>query len=150
MTSLIHPPPPPTTASQASRELNGRHQAALESLTPNQRELVVEALAANLNYVKSDQFRKSSAEREFFEEGLSIAPASTSWYHPLVDDELIAHSAPNSSLLTAAQEKHLFLRYNYARMKAQNAVKHFKTHPGKAVLREILTWYIRVKATREL
>ncbi|MCL2648065.1 MAG: sigma-70 family RNA polymerase sigma factor [Phycisphaerales bacterium] len=149
MTNFIQPPPPPKLA-RAKLELSPRHQAALESLALDQRDLVMESLAANLNYVKSEQFRKSSAEREFFDEGQPISPTSTSWYHPLVDDELIAHTAPNSSLLTAAQEKHLFLRYNFARMKAQNAVKHFKTHPGKAVVREILTWYSRVKVTREV
>ena len=150
MTTLATTPTTTKIAPPAKLELNARHQAALSTLSPEQRDLILEALEANLDYVKSEQFRKSSAEREFFDEGLAIAPASTSWYHPLVDDELIAHSAPSSSLLTAAQEKHLFLRYNFARMKAQNAVKHFKTHPGKGVSREIILWYGRVKATREI
>jgi len=131
-------------------ELTGRHQAALADLSDDKRELVLEALITNLDYVKSDFFKKASAERELFDEGMAISPASTSWYHPLVDDELVAHSAPSSSLLTTAQEKHLFLRYNYARMRAQNAAKRFKTHPGKGISREIALWYGRVKDTREI
>jgi len=131
-------------------ELTARHRAAMVDLADEKRELVLEALTANLDYVKSSTFSRASAERELFTEGLAISPASTSWYHPLVDDELIAQSAPSSSLLTAAQEKHLFLRYNFARMRAQNAVKKFKTHPSKGCVREIALWYTRVKDTREI
>ena len=131
-------------------EPGARHQATLAALSDSQRSLVEEALTVNLDYVKNDAFRKASSEREFFEDGLDISPASTSWYHPMVDDGLVSHSAPSSSLLTTPQEKHLFLRYNYARMRAQAAVKRFKTHPGKLIAREIVLWYSRVKDTREI
>jgi RNA polymerase sigma factor (sigma-70 family) len=130
--------------------LTGRHHAALDALNGVLRSLVLEALETNLDYVKSEVFRKPSTERELFDEGMPIQAASTSWYHPMVDDELIAHSAPSSSLLTTAQEKHVFLRYNFARMKAQAAVKKFETHPGKQVAREIAQWYSRVRDTREI
>jgi RNA polymerase sigma factor (sigma-70 family) len=131
-------------------ELNARQQASICGLDADEKALVTEALTVNLDYVKNDLFRKASAERELFEEGPAIQAASTSWYHPMVDDELIAQSAPSSSLLTTAQEKHVFLRYNFARMKAQAAVKKFKTHPGKQVVREIALWYKRVRDTREV
>jgi RNA polymerase primary sigma factor len=131
-------------------ELTAKHRAAIADLRDDQRESLIEALTANLDYVKSPLFLKASAERELFTDGMQIAPASTSWYHPLVDDELVAHSAPSSSLLTTAQEKHVFLRYNYARMRAQAMVKKFKTHPSKGAAREIVLWYARVKATREI
>ncbi|MEI8195824.1 MAG: sigma-70 family RNA polymerase sigma factor [Phycisphaerae bacterium] len=127
-----------------------RHTSVLAGLGETQSELVKEALTVNLDYVKNDLFKKAAAERELFEDGLTITPASTSWYHPMMDDELIGGSAPSSSLLNAKQEVHLFLRYNYARMRAQAAVKRFRTHPGKQVAREIARWYTRVKDTREM
>jgi RNA polymerase sigma factor (sigma-70 family) len=129
---------------------SARHNAALADLPEIQRELVTEAMTANLAYVKNDLFKKAAAERELFEEGMAITPASTSWYHPMIDDELIANAAPSSSLLSAKQEVHLFLRYNFARMRAQAAVKRFRTHPGKQIAREIVLWYARVKDTREM
>ena len=95
-------------------------------------------------------FKKPTAERELFDDGMEISRASTSWYHPMIDDELIARSAPSSSLLNGEQEKHLFLRYNYARLRAHAAVQRFRTNPGKGVAREIVRWYGRVKETREL
>jgi RNA polymerase sigma factor (sigma-70 family) len=112
--------------------------------------LLEEALTVNLDYVKNPLFAKASAERELFDEGMDISKASTSWYHPMIDDELVGRSAPSSSLLSTEQEKHLFLRYNYARCRAEAAVKRFRTNPGKGVAREIVQWYGRVKETREL
>lgn len=155
MTSIqtITPPVTLTPAVQPQvqkLELTARHQAALAGLTDEQRALVMEAISVNLDYVKNDLFRKASAERELFDEAPDIRAASTSWYHPMVDDELIAQSAPSSSLLTTEQEKHVFLRYNYARSRAQAAVKKFRTHPGKQVVREIALWYKRVRDTREI
>lgn len=141
---------PSVPESPAKPELTARHQAALESLPEDQRALVAEALTVNLDYVKNDLFKKASAQRELFDEGLLIHAASTSWYHPMVDDELIAQSAPSSSLLTTEQERHLFLRYNYARCRAQAAVKKFRTHPGKQVVRDIAHWYGRVRETRDV
>src|SRR6185312_2465202 len=114
------PTTPPVAAPKP--ELTARHQAAIAGLPEDQRALVLEAVTVNLDHVKNDLFRKPTAERELFDEGLPIQAASTSWYHPMVDDELIAHSAPSSSLLTTEQEKHMFLRYNYARMRADAAV----------------------------
>jgi RNA polymerase primary sigma factor len=131
-------------------EPNARQLAVLNGLTSDTRALVEEALNVNLNFVKNDLFKQASAERELFEEAKPIAAASTSWYHPMVDDELIGQSAPSSSLLTGEQEKQLFLRYNYARSRAQDGVKKFKTHPGKQVVREIALWYGRVRDTRDI
>jgi len=139
-----------TPTADTRLDLNARQQAAIACLNSDQQALVKEALSVNLDYVKNDLFRKVAAERELFDEAPAIPAASTSWYHPMVDDELIAQSAPSSSLLTTSQEKHVFLRYNFARMKAQNAVKKFKTHPGKQVVKEIAQWYKRVRDTREI
>ncbi len=129
---------------------SARHSSALEGLSQAERELVEEALTVNLDYVKNELFRKASAERQLFDEGLAINPASTSWYHPMIDDGLVGRSAPTSSLLSAEQERHLFLRYNYARLRTQAAVKRFRTHPSRMCAREIARWYARVRDTREL
>ncbi len=149
MTTLA-PNLPATTPVVAKFEPTSKHLAALNGLTEEQKDLVLEALSVNLDYVKNDLFKKASAERELFEEGMDIQAASTSWYHPMMDDELIAQSAPSSSLLTTEQEKHIFLRYNYARCRAQSAVKKFKLQPGKQAAREVAGWYGRVRQNREI
>ena len=158
MLALLLDPPPPVTSTLVSvagsttlkTELTARHQAALAALTPSQRALVLEAMTVNLAYVKNDIFRKASAERELFDDADIPEAAPTGWYHPMMDDELIAQSAPTSSLLTTAQEKQAFLRYNYARMRAQSAVKKFRLQPGKQAARDVALWYGRVRHTREV
>lgn len=131
-------------------QLTQRQLAAMADLNDEQKALIQEAMTVPLDFVKNDMFKRASAERELFDEGMDITPASTSWYHPMIDDELVNGSAPSSSLLSAEQERHLFLRYNYARKRAQEAVKKFKTHPGKQAARDLVLWYGRVKETREL
>lgn len=129
--------------------LTNKHIAALASVTEEQRVRVQDALMTNLDYVKNELFKKATAEKELFEKGGEIKAANTAWYHPMIDDELVGASAPSSALLNAAQEKHLFLRYNFARMKAQAAVSRFASHPGKGSVKEVLTWYGRAMETRE-
>jgi len=127
-----------------------RQRAALAPLSVARRSLVEEALTVDFDYVKNDVFRKASTERELFDEGIAINPASTSWYHPMVDEKLVGRSISASSLLNVEQERHLFLRYNYARFRSQAAVKRFRTHPSQMCAGEIARWYDRVRDTREL
>jgi len=127
-----------------------RHTGALAPLSVARRSLVQEALTVDFDYVKNDLFRKASAERELFDEGIAINPASISWYHPMTENELSGQSSPASILLNVEQERHLFLRYNYARLRAQAAVKRFRTHPSQMCACEIARWYGRVRETREL
>jgi len=140
----------PAALPAATMPATLRHTAALMNLNDAQRDLVEEALTVNLEFVANTLFSKPTAERELFDEGMAINKASTSWYHPMIDDELIGNAAPSSSLLTTAQEQHLFMRYNYARLRAGAAVKRFRTNPGKGVVREVALWYGRVKDTREI
>ncbi len=150
MTTITAPITPTLPAPVVKFEPAVKHLAALNGLNEQQKELVLEALNVNLDYVKNDLFKKASAERELFEEGMQIQAASTSWYHPMMDDDLVAQSAPSSSLLNTAQEKHMFLRYNYSRSRAQSAVKKFKLQPGKLAARDVAFWYGRVRDNREI
>jgi len=90
--------PPPAAAVVTKFEPSAKHQAAILGLSEEERDLVLEAISVNLDYVKNELYRKPTAERELFDEGLPIQPASTGWYHPMVEDELIGQSAPSSSV----------------------------------------------------
>lgn len=143
-------PPCVSVAVGRGMELRVKHQTALGYLSEAQRSLVREALTADLDYVRNDGFRKSSTERTLFEQGLDIRLAPTSWYHPMIEDAPMARAAPGRSLLSAEQEKHLFLRYNFARMRAQQETQRFRTHPGKLIACGIALWYGRVRDTRAM
>ena len=127
-----------------------RHQAILAALSSREQELIREAFSSPLDYVANSTFRRMSTEKELFEEGMDIAHKGTGWYHPMLDDDLTRSTAPSSSLLKTEEEKHLFLRYNYARMKVRQFALRFRTHPGVKVAREIVRWERRALDAREL
>ena len=139
-----------TQAAAAAAHPNGRYRAALASLSESERQLLEEALQAPLDYIPNRLFRRPSAETTLFDAGLELPPANTGWYHPMIEDGPLTATAPSSSLLNGAEEKHLFLRYNYARRRTGRLVKCFRTHPGKRLARQILLWYRRVRETRDL
>jgi RNA polymerase sigma factor (sigma-70 family) len=129
--------------------LTRRHQMVMQAIGETDRQLVQEALDSPLYFVPNPLFKKADAEEQLFNNGMDIGPAKTGWYHPMVDD-LTSMSAPSSSLLTTAQEQHLFLRYNYARMRVKKAVLQFEQSPGRKVARVIAIWQRRAKETREI
>ena len=126
-----------------------KHRAALAVLTPTQRELATEALSVSLDYMPNPLFNKTHAQRELFDEGMDITPAGTGWYHPMTDD-VLSSSAPTSAILKTNEERHLFLRYNYARMRTGILAAAFKEKPSRKIAADMAFWYGRVRDTREL
>lgn len=129
---------------------SSRHAAVIAGLSPRHRTLIEEALTVPLTYIHNDFFTDPAAARALFEEGLEIAPASIDWYHPMLEAELATPLTPRSALLNLEKEKHLFLRYNYARYRAARALTRFRTHASRASAQSIALWYGRVKDTRDL
>ncbi len=129
--------------------LTRRHESILRAIGEFDRQMVQEALSSPLYFVPNALFNEADAAEQLFENGLDIGPAKTGWYHPMADD-LSSMSAPTSSLLTTPQEQHLFLRYNYARMRVKQAVLTFEASPGRKIAREIAFWQRRAKDTREI
>ena len=125
-------------------------RSALEGLPPSRRTLVEEALAVRLAWIPNALFTSASAERELFEQGPAIAPAPTDWYYPVLEAQRAARLPRRSSLLTQAEEKHLFLRFNYARYRVADAVARFPADPSPTGAAAIALWYGRVKDARDL
>jgi RNA polymerase sigma factor (sigma-70 family) len=126
----------------------GPARTALEALPPCRRALVQEALEVSLVHIPNSLFASASAERVLFEEGPEIAPAPTGWYHPVLEARL-AGRPRRSGLLTLDEERRLFLRYNYARRRAADAIARFGAAPSRDLAQAIALWYGRVKDTRD-
>jgi RNA polymerase primary sigma factor len=126
-----------------------RHAALLDSLSPADRALVQEALSVPLAFIPSPRFDDPDAERALFDDGPPITPVSTSWYHPQLDMKP-SRAAPRAARLTPEQERHLFLRYNFARSHTILLVGRFRARPSVSRARSIALWYGRVKAARDL
>lgn len=127
------------------------------ALTQEEERLLREILAEPMDYIDSPEFRRADAERTIYERAPSIQRPDVSWYRPLLDslvpgDRSKSRSprSPGSVLLTGAQERVLFLQYNYARHRIAKIQKQLGTMlPDVATAREILRWHRVAKRYRE-
>lgn len=104
----------------------------------------------------SPEFRKAGAERRIFDEAPEIARPDVSWYRPLMDERTRTRDlarpgrAPATVLLTAAQERVLFLKLNYARFRLAKLQKRSARHPlTTEESREALRWAGTARSIRE-
>ncbi len=109
-------------------------------------------LSERIDYVQSKSFSRSDAVRKIFDEAPPIKRPDTSWYHPVMDSGSSRLSNPNGSvLLTAAQERVLFLQFNYCRF-AMERLRRKIAAAGEvdATLgRELLNWHVKAEAYRD-
>jgi len=141
-------------SADAGRALRPRRASA--RLTALEKVRLLELLAEPVDFMDSPEFRKAGAERRIFDEAPEIARPDVSWYRPLMDERTKAREmsrpgrAPASVLLTAAQERVLFLKFNYARFRLAKLQKK----AGRQELtveesREALRWADLAKSIRE-
>jgi RNA polymerase primary sigma factor len=141
---IAYAPPKPPAARSALRR-----PEVLSTLDPESRALVHEALSAPLTFMNNPLFDDPDAERQLFDEGLPIAPIPADWYHPAADLKPV-HLPSRSHCLTPHEERHLFLRYNFARCRTALAVSRFRSHPSRRTAESVALWHGRAKDTRDL
>lgn len=128
---------------------SGRRAEILAALSPDTCALVQEALTTPLNFMPNRLFENPDAERQLFDDGMSVHVPSADWYHPL--SELEPPRQPSHTrCLTSEEERHLFLRYNYARSRAAQAATRFRARSSRTVAESLALWYGRAKAARDL
>lgn len=116
--------------------------------------LVQKILREPMDYIDSDEFYRPDAEQAIYEEAPDVEKPDVSWYRPLMDD-LTPHksdSGKNSGtvLLTAAEERVLFLQYNYARHRVrQLQIEIGPSRPTESQAAELLRWYRLATQYRE-
>lgn len=136
------------------RDERAAGKAARSSLSPADERLLRQILSEPMDYIDSEEFRKPGAEARIYEEAPDIQRPDVSWYRPLMDDlsPPKARSLKNTStvLLTGAEERVLFLQYNYARFRVSELQIEVGTgEPTPEQARDILYWYRRAVAYRE-
>ena len=94
--------------SVKGRVLSAVDQAALKQI-----------LTGKYEYVKNPVFGRSNAEKKLFDEAAPVASPDTSWYHPVMEnynsENRWGTNKAGTVLLTASQERVLFLQFNYCR-----------------------------------
>ncbi len=121
--------------------------------TREEERLLHQILAEPMDYINSDEFTRTGAEDRIYEEAPDIARPDVSWYRPLMDDPDPSRSHTKNTgtvLLTAAQERVLFLQYNYARHRVRNLQMGIgPNEPTEEDARELLRWYRTATQYRE-
>jgi len=136
--------PTPTQATG-----NGGRTGA--GLSASDERLLAELLAKPMDYIDSEIFRQDDAESLIYDDPDDVDRPDVAWYRPLMDD-LTAHAGDRNRhsstrqngtvLLTAAQERVLFLQYNYARFRISEIQKTLgPAGPSDEQAHEILRWH---------
>ena len=124
-------------------------------LTPEDERLLAEIMAEPMDFMDSPEFRKPGAEATIYEKPEPIRRPDVTWYRPLMDDlggsERKERQARNGSvLLTAAQERVIFLQYNYARFRVRQIQDGLDGRtPTADEARDMLRWHRTARRYRE-
>lgn len=122
---------------------------ACATLSLFEEKTIRDVLAQEQDYMDSPEFRKRGAAKRIYEGNPEVDRPDVSWYRPLMDD-FTAASRRNTGksrqgstiLLTAAQERVLFLKFNFARFKLSCIQEKLDGRlPSDAVKRELLRWH---------
>jgi RNA polymerase sigma factor (sigma-70 family) len=109
------------TAHRQADTLPARHRRTMRRLHRTERAKVDAILRRPAaGYMDDRAFHEPDAVRRLFDEAAELPTPNCDWYHPGVDAEVDLRQPPASAntLLSAAQEKAIFLQFNFARFRA--------------------------------
>ena len=100
-------------------------------------------LADEVDFMDHPDFHKAGAERRIFEQAPAVPKPTVTWYRPMMDE--IGTAQPRryeGVLLTAAQERVIFMQYNFARYRLHRIQRSLRGKaPDAATAREALRWH---------
>lgn len=110
---------------------------------------VTEILAGNYAFMDSPVFKQKNIERELFTFDEEPKLPLTSWYQPTRED-LENQKLTTPQLMSAAEERLMFLRFNFAKKKLQQLDKKVRQHGLTAELADqVIEWHRRFEHFRE-
>ena len=115
------------------------------------RERAEQLLAENYAYMDSPIFKQRGIEKELFsfENGEEPALPLTSWYQP-TREEIADQLTGTPQLMKAAEEKLMFLRFNFSKRKLVALQKKIKREGlDKELAQEFIEWHRRFEHFRE-
>ena len=119
----------------------------------SQRDLATlkQVLTGKCDFVPNALFEKADAEKKIFDDAPAISRPDTSWYHPVMENLTDVRSKQvGTVLLTAAEERALFLQFNYCRFKVAQLRKQIGEAPVEPeAAQQILSWHRRAENYRD-
>ena len=127
--------------------------ASKAALSSQDRETLAMLLAEDYDYVHNQMFEADDAWKQVFEDAPEIPAPDTAWYHPVMDNLTArALKLQNTTplVLTAVQERALFLQFNYCRYRVHEMLaKVGDRTPTARQASEILQWHAKAEALRD-
>jgi RNA polymerase sigma factor (sigma-70 family) len=106
-------------------------------------------LDENFKFMDSHVFRRKYVEKELFAEDSEPELPLTSWYQPTRDDDSATVTA-TPQLMSAAEERLMFYRFNYCKMRLSQLKRKFRTEGmTQESAREFLEWHRKFEHFRE-
>ena len=135
---------------------NSRARQGVETLTGPEERQLGKILSQPMDYIDHADFHASNAAERIYG-AAEINRPDVTWYRPLMDDFISARArAPrppksqSTVLLTGAQERILFMKYNFARFSISEIQKQVASRtPTLAEARDMLRWYAIARQYRE-
>jgi RNA polymerase sigma factor (sigma-70 family) len=140
------------TPGQSARSNSG----TARTLSPRDERTLSEILDRPQDFIDSEAFYEPDAERTIYDEAPDIRKPDASWYHPVMDDLGNKNRLPKATdqvILTGAEERVLFLQYNYARHRVaalrDEVLASPSQQPTPEQADEILRWWRLSRQLRE-
>ena len=126
--------------------------SVIDALAVEDQVLLTKLLTEPTDYVDHPDFPETSTERKLFGENAKLTGRSATRFiehpDPITDAATAGERVP---ALSHEQEKHLFMRFNFARMQvARVLADHSGTKLSAAATRRLLAWGHRILTTRSV
>lgn len=113
------------------------------------REQAEGVLAGNYAFMDSPAFKRKGIEKELFEETERELPL-VAWYQPTRDEAVNGASVSTPQLMNAAEERLMFLRYNYSKLRLTRLQKQHKAEGlTKELAEQAVEWHRKCEHFRE-
>lgn len=140
-------------ASQPTGTASAPAGSGKRSLSTRDQQELKRILKEPMDFIDNPAFYEDGAAQKIFDDAPDIQKPDTSWYHPVMDSLSSSKSAPKQStqvLLTAAEERVLFLQFNFSRYRVFATQQELKgNHPTPDQANEILRWNRIAERLRE-
>ncbi|HEX3356544.1 MAG TPA: sigma-70 family RNA polymerase sigma factor, partial [Tepidisphaeraceae bacterium] len=136
----------------ATMTMNRKDEKRQTPISRALRARVEELLLENYAFMDSPVFRRKNIEKELFtfEETGEPALPMTSWYQPTRDEVLNVAITGAPQLMSAAEERLMFQRFNYAKLRLSKLQKKIRQDGlTKDLAEQVIEWHRRFEHFRE-
>ena len=146
---------PKSSAARSRGRKDVGPKKSTRTLEPADKALVHQILTGKYEYMDNEAFALPEAEaiEMLFEAAETIPQPDTAWYQPVMHNVagLRQSNKLGSVVLTAAQERVIFLQYNYCRFQVCELRDNLldRTRMAPTVARKMLEWHRKAERYRE-